>query len=111
MPAAMASAAWPACVMNAAPPMSVESNQRGWMPRYSATSQIDICSPPSDGNDAAVANPSTSPSSRPASASAPRMHSAWIANGCTPGAFRRGDSYTPTIATSPLGNAMHSSGS
>ena len=27
------------------------------------------------------------------------------------GAFRRGDSYTPTIATSPLGNAMHSSGS
>ena len=49
MPAAIASAAWPACVMNAAPPMSVESNQRGWMPRYSATSQIDICSPPSDG--------------------------------------------------------------
>ena len=62
-------------VMNAAPPMSVESNHLGWMPMYSATSLSDICRPPSDGNAAAVANPSTSPSSRPASASAPRMRS------------------------------------
>ena len=43
---------------------------------------------------------------RRASSSAPRTTSACMANGWMPGARRRGDSYAPTIATSPLGNRM-----
>src|SRR5262249_10167795 len=64
-----------------------------------------ICQPASGPKPAAVQKPSTSPRSRPASASASATTSAWISNGCRPGALRRGDSHTPTIATSPDGNA------
>src|SRR2546428_2070216 len=102
----MAVAAWPACAMGAAPPVSVPSTKVGSIPRYSATSQTSIHPAPSPGELADEQNPSTSVNDRPASLRAPCTHSAWIWKGCTPGALRRGDSYAPTIATSPL-HPMH----
>src|SRR5919198_179530 len=88
--------------MGAAPPVSVPSANVGSIPRYSATSQMSIHPAPSPGELADVQKPSTSATVRPASSSAASTLSAWIWNGWTPGALRRGDSWAPTIATSPL---------